>query len=110
MLFICVKNIDLHALTGWIPERMSFSSIEKDSLMKLLISRYDKGDVLVTFATGEFSQTEEDRTGLVPGHAYAMLDVKFVQVIIYLIYSHLIINMAFLRINDYFYLKILGAT
>lgn len=73
------SNIDLHALTGWIPERMSFSSIEKDSLMKLLISRYDKGDVLVTFATGEFSQTEEDRTGLVPGHAYAMLDVKFVQ-------------------------------
>lgn len=47
----------------------------------MLISRYDKGDVLVTFATGEFSEAEGERTGLVPGHAYAMLDVKFAQVI-----------------------------
>ena len=47
----------------------------------MLITRYEKGDVLVTFATGEFSAAEEDRTGLVPGHAYAMLDLKFTQVI-----------------------------
>ena len=48
----------------------------------MLISRYEKGDVLITFATGDFSDEEGERTGLVPGHAYAMLDVKFAQVIL----------------------------
>lgn len=60
---------------------MTLNSAEKDKIFKMLISRYEKGDVLVTFATGDFSEAEEERTGLVPGHAYAMLDVKFAQVI-----------------------------
>lgn len=73
-----MQNIDLHALTGWIPERITLNSAEKEKVFKMLISRYEKGDVLITFATGEFSDAEGERTGLVPGHAYAMLDVKLV--------------------------------
>ena len=45
----------------------------------MLTARHDQGDVLVTFATGDFSDAESERTGLVAGHAYAMLDVKAVQ-------------------------------
>lgn len=37
-----------------------------------------KGDALVTVATGELSDAEAERTGLVPTHAYAVLDVRTV--------------------------------
>ena len=42
--------------------------------------RFHKGDVLVTVATGEMSDADADRAGLVPTHAYAMLDIREVQV------------------------------
>ncbi|TGZ43145.1 Uncharacterized protein DBV15_11908 [Temnothorax longispinosus] len=58
--------IDLHALTGWIPERSAI--------------RPNEGDVLVTVATGELSDLDADRTGLVPSHAYAVLDVRKINV------------------------------
>ena len=34
------------------------------------------GHCLVTVATGEIEEVEADRAGLVPTHAYAMLDVR----------------------------------
>lgn len=37
-----------------------------------------KGDVLVTVATGNFSDAEAERTGLVSTHAYAVMDVRTV--------------------------------
>lgn len=37
-----------------------------------------KGDVLVSVATGEMSDAEADRTGLVATHAYAVMDVRTV--------------------------------
>ena len=37
------------------------------------------GDVLMTMSTGALSAAEEERTGLVPLHAYAILDVRHVQ-------------------------------
>ncbi|KAJ8974019.1 hypothetical protein NQ317_006489 [Molorchus minor] len=50
------SNIDLHALTGWVPERVAVrlkeSDFNKDSLFATLESRLAKGDVLVTVATG----------------------------------------------------------
>lgn len=74
------SNIDLHALTGWIPERMAIRVNEPDfnsnSLFDMLLSHLRKGDVLITVATGEMSDAEADRTGLVPTHAYAVLDVQ----------------------------------
>lgn len=77
------SNIDLHALTGWIPERVSIRASEPDfnadALFDKLLSRLHKGDVLVTVATGEMTEAEADRSGLVPTHAYAVLDVRTVK-------------------------------
>ncbi|XP_026826623.1 calpain-7 isoform X2 [Ooceraea biroi] len=74
------SNIDLHALTGWIPERWAIrpneADFNKDVLFDTLLLRLHKGDVLVTVATGELSNLDADRTGLVPSHAYAVLDVR----------------------------------
>ncbi|XP_065200256.1 calpain-7-like [Planococcus citri] len=77
------SNIDLHALTGWIPERCAIRTQDPDfnseALFNILLTRLHKGDVLVTVATGELSPADENRTGLVPTHAYAVLDVRKVK-------------------------------
>ncbi|KAK0057703.1 calpain-7 [Biomphalaria pfeifferi] len=74
------SNIDLHALTEWIPERVAIRlnspEFDKDKEFKRLLDRFHKGHCLVTVATGELSEVEADRAGLVPTHAYAMLDIK----------------------------------
>ncbi|XP_011297210.1 calpain-7 [Fopius arisanus] len=76
------SNIDLHALTGWIPERWAIRSddpdFNKNGLFKTLLERMHKGEVLVTVATGELSDPVADKTGLVPTHAYAVLDVRLI--------------------------------
>ncbi|EFA09011.1 calpain-7 [Tribolium castaneum] len=76
------SNIDLHALTGWIPERTAIRKndpdFNKDALFSTLESRLAKGDVLVTVATGELSDADAERSGLVPTHAYAVMDVRTV--------------------------------
>ena len=82
--FNSVQNIDLHALTGWIPERSAIrpgtAEFDKDKEFKRLLDRFHQGHCLVTVATGEISDAEADRAGLVPTHAYAMLDVREVKV------------------------------
>jgi calpain-7 len=78
------QNIDLHALTGWVPERMPMHSEEgafnKEAFFNTLIQRLHRGDVLATVATGLLGEAEADRAGLVPTHAYAVLDVQEVKV------------------------------
>ena len=82
------QNIDLHALTGWIPERVSISTkgdderFNKDKEFKRILDRFHRGHCLVTLATGEIPEAEADRAGLVPTHAYAMLDIREVKVVI----------------------------
>ncbi|CAG9786534.1 unnamed protein product [Diatraea saccharalis] len=74
------SNIDLHALTGWIPERCAIRSGEADfngdALYDTIRARLSRGHVLVTAATGQLSDAAADRTGLVATHAYAVLDVR----------------------------------
>ena len=85
MLFL-VQNIDLHALTGWIPERVALhpqdgtGTFEKDKVFQMIEGRMAKGDVLVTVATGQMDENEADRAGLVTCHAYAVLDLQVVNV------------------------------
>lgn len=71
-------------LTGWIPERSAIrlddADFNSDALFNTLLTRLHKGDVLVTVATGELSSVDENRTGLVPTHAYAVLDVRQIKV------------------------------
>jgi len=74
------SNIDLYALTGWIPERVSMKpddpTFNADAEFRNLHDRFHQGQVLATVATGEMSETDADRAGLVPTHAYAVLDVR----------------------------------
>ncbi|KAM5314758.1 calpain-7 isoform 2-T2 [Glossophaga mutica] len=74
------SNIDLHALTGWIPERIAMHSdsqaFSKDSCFRMLYQRFHKGDVLITASTGMMTEAEGDKWGLVPTHAYAVLDIR----------------------------------
>ncbi|XP_072139599.1 calpain-7 isoform X2 [Mobula birostris] len=74
------SNIDLHALTGWIPERIAMHSDNQkfnyEGTFKMLYQRFHKGDVLITTATGIMSEEEGERWGLVPTHAYAVLDIR----------------------------------
>jgi len=75
------SNIDLYALTGWIPERATLktkddSSFNRDQVFRKLWQRFHQGDVLATVATGEMSESAAERAGLVPTHAYALLDVR----------------------------------
>lgn len=53
---------------------------DADKEFQRLKDRFHKGHCLVTVATGELSEAEADRAGLVPTHAYAMLDVREVKV------------------------------
>ncbi|KAL3313367.1 calpain 7 [Cichlidogyrus casuarinus] len=74
------SNIDLHALTGWIPERIAIRPgtihFNKMKVFRRVKDGFDLNQCLVTIATGTLSQEEADRAGLVPTHAYAMLDIK----------------------------------
>ncbi|XP_054990738.1 calpain-7 isoform X3 [Sorex araneus] len=74
------SNIDLHALTGWIPERIAMHSdsqtFSKDSSFRMLYQRFHKGDVLITASTGMMTEAEGEKWGLVPTHAYAVLDIR----------------------------------
>lgn len=74
------SNIDLHALTGWIPERCAIrpgeADFNSDALYEKIRSRLESGDVLATVATGALDDAEAERTGLVATHAYAVLDVR----------------------------------
>ncbi|CAL8088812.1 unnamed protein product [Calicophoron daubneyi] len=77
------SNIDLHSLTGWIPERISIRSdsvhFNKDKEFRRLSKHFHQGHCLITVATGQLPESEADRAGLVPTHAYALLDMREIE-------------------------------
>lgn len=87
------SGIDLHALTGWIPEQVFFEEDSnrpksgdqnrpadfrqsEDRTWERILSAHRFGDCLITISTGPLSPDEEETTGLVSGHAYAVLNVQ----------------------------------
>jgi len=77
------STVDLHALTGWIPELLSIhhkeSAFDKDKEFDRMFERFHAGNVLITVATPQMSKEDEERTGLVSSHAYALLDMRKIQ-------------------------------
>lgn len=73
------SNIDCFALTGWIPERITLRANDQDfdanGAFDRLKEGIHNGRCLVTVATGELSDAECDRTGLVSTHAFAVMDM-----------------------------------
>ena len=72
------SGIDMFALTGWIPEqyRTDDDDFKPARLWERLCSASKYGDCLITVATGEMDEAEEKKWGLVPTHAYAVLQVR----------------------------------
>ncbi|TPX33127.1 hypothetical protein SmJEL517_g03958 [Synchytrium microbalum] len=72
------SGIDLYALTGWIPEHVFIreKSFNADTQWQRLLDGCLYGDALITIATGEMSESEAETLGLVPTHAYALLDLR----------------------------------
>lgn len=74
------SNIDLHALTNWIPERLGIhgehTEFNPNNDFERMFERLHCGDVLITVSTGFMNKDEEERTGLVSTHAYAVLDIR----------------------------------
>lgn len=79
-----MQNIDLHALTGWIPERCAIRVNDEDfnsnAVFERLSTGLEHGRCLITVATGDLTDEQGERTGLVPTHAYAVLNMKEVDV------------------------------
>ncbi|KAI9016376.1 hypothetical protein CLU79DRAFT_763565 [Phycomyces nitens] len=76
------SGIDLYCLTGWIPEHLFIhddKTFVPDKVWDRIIDGAKYGDVLVTIATGEMTEEEAMSMGLVPTHAYAVIDIKMVQ-------------------------------
>lgn len=74
----------MNALTGWIPERIAIRSTESDfnsiAIFNRLKEGLSAGRCLVTVATGELSDAQAERTGLVSTHAYAVLNMVEIDV------------------------------
>lgn len=62
------SNIDMNALTGWIPERIPLKVDnfvnERDKVFEKLFQHYHQGHCLITLATGQLPESEQDRAGM----------------------------------------------
>lgn len=74
----------MHALTGWVPERISINTSDpifnKDAIFDRLKDGQEGGRCLITVATGDISDSDAERTGLVSTHAYAVLSLREIDV------------------------------
>ncbi|KAJ1647814.1 cysteine protease [Coemansia erecta] len=72
------SSTDLHVLTGWIPEHVFVQDEAFDAarMWSRMLSGSRHGDVLLTIATGEMGAAAAGALGLVPAHAYAVLDIR----------------------------------
>ncbi|KAK8057550.1 PALB protein [Apiospora saccharicola] len=72
------SGTDLWIITGWIPQQLFLQSddIDFDQTWARVKKAYDYGDVIITLGTGRLSLAEEETSGLVGEHDYAVLDIS----------------------------------
>jgi len=72
------SGIDLHAMTGWIPEtqQVDLPTFDTERTWKRMLNGHKAGLCLITIGTPEMCEEDELRYGLVSNHAYAVLDVR----------------------------------
>lgn len=73
---------DVHALTGWIPEIIEIQDpkIDAKEIFDRLNNGLSQGRCLITTMSKEMSEDEVKRVGLVGNHAYAVLDMREIDV------------------------------
>ncbi|KAJ2556937.1 cysteine protease [Coemansia sp. RSA 1933] len=72
------SSTDLHALTGWIPEHVFIQdqSFDEEHMWERMFKGLHDGNALITIATGKMGSDVAGALGLVPSHAYAVLDLR----------------------------------
>eukprot|EP01006_Ploeotia_vitrea_P025295 TRINITY_DN58170_c0_g1_i2.p1 TRINITY_DN58170_c0_g1~~TRINITY_DN58170_c0_g1_i2.p1 ORF type:complete len:720 (-),score=31.56 TRINITY_DN58170_c0_g1_i2:73-1965(-) len=75
------SGADLYSLCGWIPEILALDKITTPEMKKekwdQLYKAHEAGEMLLTTCTSdELDPSWEEKLGLVPGHAYAILEMK----------------------------------
>ncbi|KAH7925291.1 cysteine proteinase [Leucogyrophana mollusca] len=70
------SGIDLHVLTGWVPEHVEIQSatFEREKTWSRAISAFMKGHCVLTLGTDD--KTSGTYLHLVPSHGYAVTDVR----------------------------------
>ena len=74
------SSIDLHALTGWIPEQIGFqhAGFQREKTWERLIRNYDEGLLMLTAGTtrGMEKRRLSGQASLIDSHNYAVLDIQ----------------------------------
>uniref|UniRef100_A0A0W0FBM1 Calpain catalytic domain-containing protein n=1 Tax=Moniliophthora roreri TaxID=221103 RepID=A0A0W0FBM1_MONRR len=70
------SSIDIHTLTGWIPEHLNIKSpnFERESTWTRL-KRF-AGHCMVTVGSGQYFHPDEGGLELLPSHSYAVIDMQ----------------------------------
>ncbi|KAH9462212.1 hypothetical protein Pst134EB_006128 [Puccinia striiformis f. sp. tritici] len=72
------SSVDLHALTGWIPETILLTSQDyrSEQSWNRVHSGFSKGDCLVSVGTNANNLDALESVGLVPCHDYAVINIQ----------------------------------
>ncbi|KAF9228468.1 cysteine proteinase [Gyrodon lividus] len=70
--------IDLHVLTGWIPEHIELqsASFERERTWRRLLDEFSKGYCVLTVGTDAKTMRKVEGVKLLPSHNYAVVDVR----------------------------------
>ena len=71
------SGTDLWIITGWIPEQVFLQrdDLDMDEMWTRIKAAHDAQDVVITLGTGRISPEEEEATGLIGEHDYAVMSL-----------------------------------
>ncbi|KIK77356.1 hypothetical protein PAXRUDRAFT_835008, partial [Paxillus rubicundulus Ve08.2h10] len=73
--------IDLHVLTGWIPEHVELQSafFERERTWRRMLDGFRKGHCVLTVGTDAKTMRKIEGVKLLPSHCYAVVDVREIE-------------------------------